>query len=547
MNAPDTAKQALIGAGTLYEAANMQCPADSLFDEGWPELQPLPPKYPAPPQMDPDVLPSTLAPYVADCAARMQIPAEMIATPLIVALGSVLGKKAAAQPKGNDPSWYEYGSFWSATVAPPGFLKSPSIAAGTRHIQELDDAAMRRYGLLRIEWESDERVRKLEAEKRLSDAKKAIGNGDRLAAKLLLDANEDVKPPTRTRYIIQDTTPEARLEILAENPNGCMQLFDEMDTHIAQLRKDGFEAARGQELQFFDGKQDYTTDRIKRGSSVAEGPRLSMNGGLQPAKIEKYLRDIKNGGNDDGYIQRVLQLGIQPSFSADYTLTDSEPNHEADEQVRAIFKAADDMPLVRDELTGRIKPRILKFNAEAQALFNTFLVNLENRIRSGKIGGAMMASHAGKYRGTLPKLALLLALAENPAAVSINKVAFDRAYALLNFYLAHAKRIYAVETRGDIVSAHELLARIKKGQVSDGFNPRDDVMRREWAGLTKAGETEGAIAVLVAHGYLREVVTETHGRPRRLLVIHPDLLPDKSDKTSVHGEGAKPPLLSGAP
>jgi hypothetical protein len=297
------------------------------------------------------------------------------------------------------------------------------------------------------------------------------------------------------------------------------------------LKRDGHEASRAQELQFHDGKQDYATDRIKRGSSVAEAPRMSLYGSLQPAKVEKYLRDLKRGGNDDGYFQRLTQLGIWPTFDSSYTLTDVIPDTQAEEQARAIFKAVDAMPLERDPLTGRITPKILKFDAAAQTQFDKFLIDLENRIRQARVGGPLMASHVGKYRGTLPKLALVIALAENPAAICINANAFARAQRLLKFFHEHAKRIYAVESRSDIVSAHELLARIRKGQVANEFAPRD-VQRREWDGLTTSAEMEGAVAILKEHGYLREKIVATDGRSRRMLLIHPDVLPTKVVKAA---------------
>lgn len=497
----------------------------------WPDTRELPPKYPAPPSINTANLPTTLAPYVDDSSARLQVSPEMIAVPVLVSFGSVIGKKFVVQPKANDLSWTESPTFWAANVAPPAFLKSPSQDAGSRFIREMESKAMLEHGAEMVKWASESRVRKLQIETENSEAKKLVKQGDLAGAQKLLDSVAEITPPVRVRFIIQDTTPEARLDILAENPNGVMQLSDELDGHIATLKREGHEASRAQELQFHDGKQDYATDRIKRGSSVAEAPRMSLYGSLQPAKVEKYLRDLKRGGNDDGYFQRLTQLGIWPTFDSNYTLTDVVPDAQAEEQARAVFKAVDAMPLERDPLTGRITPKILKFDAAAQAHFNKFLIDLENRIRQGRVGGPLMASHVGKYRGTLPKLALVIALAENPAATCINANAFARAQRLLKFFHEHAKRIYAVESRSDIVSAHELLGRIRKGQVANEFATRD-VQRREWDGLTTSAEMEGAVAILREHGYLREEIVSTEGRSRRILLIHPDVLPTKTGKAA---------------
>jgi hypothetical protein len=159
-----------------------------------------------------------------------------------------------------------------------------------------------------------------------------------------------------------------------------------------------------------------------------------------------------------------------------------------------------------------------------------FLVALENKLRSGGISNPVIAAHFGKYRGTLPKLALILALAEDPFATSISLEAYRQALNLLLFYKEHAKRIYGVVLRSDLVAAYELLDRIKKGQLVDGFNPRDDIQRKEWQGLRTSGEVEAAIELLVKHNHLQVIEEATNGRPKRMVRIHPDLLRQKGAK-----------------
>ena len=509
-----------------YAHQNIQ--TDMAAPDQWEEAAPreLPPKYPTPPKLDCELLPYTLANYVKSCALQMQVPPEMIATPLIISLGSLIGKKLAIQPKQNDSNWSEYPNLWGVAILPPAMLKSPALMAGTRFLQKLENESLLKFANQIQMWESDERVRKLEAHQNEKDAKTALNNKDREQAKRLLDANAEIKPPSRERFIIQDATPEARLDILTVNPNGCMLIRDELDGHISQLKRDGYESARAQELQFFDGKQDYANDRIKRGSSIAESPRMALFGNLQPAKIEKYLRELKNGGNDDGYIQRLLQLGIQPAIDSEYRLVDTHPNKEAEAQVAAIFQAANDLPLERHPLTKRIAPRVLKFDSEAQDIFNMQLTALETKLRSDQMR-PLHAGHVGKYRGTLPKLALIIAFAENPAATVINANALNMAIALLSFYSQHARRIYAVENRSNTILAHELLKHIQRGTLKNEFNIRDDITRKGWEGLTIASEVEGGLGVLVKYGYIQEITVQTDGRPRKVFVIRPSVTPKK--------------------
>jgi putative DNA primase/helicase len=522
-NVPPRSEEVVLDRARRYATTDTHAPTPS----DWPALTPLPPKYLNPPKLDTSILPAALAEYVNDAAARMQVPPEMIATPLVISLGSVLGKLLAVQPMQRNNDWTEYPNLWGVGILPPAMLKSPAMAAGALFIQKLEETAQSAHALAMAVWESDDRVRKLEIDNLQGQAKGLVKSGDRAGARRLLDSVQAIKPPIRKRYVLQDTTPEARLDILTDNPNGCMLVQDELDGHMAQLRRDGYETSRAQELQFYDGKQDYASDRIKRGSSIAEAPRMAMYGNLQPAKVEKYLRDLKQGGNDDGYVQRLFQLGIQPTIDAAYVLTDRKPDKLAEARVKQLFDAAASMVPVRDILHGRLQPKVLQFTADAQEVFNTFLTELEGTLRAGKLSPTQ-AGHVGKYRGTLPKLALLMAYAEDPHATCIDVLALDRAQRLLAFYQSHARRIYAVDTRGAVVSAHELLARIRKGSVPDGFNPRDDVLRREWDGLAKSAELEEALALLVKHGYLKDTETPTAGRARRAIWIHPDY-PTKGD------------------
>ena len=493
----------------------------------WADLQPLPPKFRPAPAMNPDILPPSIAGYVSDCAKRMRIPAEMIATPMLVALGSVFGKKVCVQPRGKDPTWIEYPNLWGASILPPAMLKSPSLNAAMKFISEIETKAQREHAKDMAEWDSEERVRKLDIKLQEAKAKIALKSGDRMGARQQLDRINEVKPPVRKRYLISDATPEARLEILCDNPNGVLLLRDELDGHIAQLKKDGYENARAQELQFFDGHQDYSDDRIKRGSHIAEGPRMALYGNLQPAKIEKYLMEMHKGGSDDGYLQRMLQMAVQPTIAEEFELLDTRPDLGAEELARKLFQAANSMSLNRHPLTRRVQPRVLKFEPKAQEECDQFLVALENKLRSGGIRNPAIAAHVGKYRGTLPKLALIMALAENPNATSISLTAFRQALELLIFYREHAKRIYAGVMRYELVSAYELLDRIKKGQLHDGFNPREDIQRRDWPKLHSSGEIEAAIELLEQHGYVKLVEEHTKGRPKRIVRIHPELIRQK--------------------
>lgn len=122
--------------------------------------------------------------------------------------------------------------------------------------------------------------------------------------------------------------------------------------------------------------------------------------------------------------------------------------------------------------------------------------------------------------GTLIKLSLICALLENPRSQHIDRQALETALRLVIFYYTHAKRAYMAATRGGVLAAHALLAKIKAGKVPNPFSARDDIYEKKWAGLNTA-ETHEAISILIEHGYLHTEEVLTSGRPRRVYFINP--------------------------
>ncbi|HXW53299.1 MAG TPA: bifunctional DNA primase/polymerase, partial [Myxococcota bacterium] len=81
-------------------------------------------------------LPKTLIPWASDITQRMQVPLEFVCGPLVIAAGSVIGRKAAIRPLIHDP-WLVYPNLWGFLVAPPGSMKSPAIAEALKALENL--------------------------------------------------------------------------------------------------------------------------------------------------------------------------------------------------------------------------------------------------------------------------------------------------------------------------------------------------------------------------------------------------------------------------
>jgi hypothetical protein len=92
----------------------------------WQEPKPLPNSLLPVKAFDLDLLPATIAPWVADIAERMQCPLDFVAVPALVALGAVIGRRVGVRPQ-RRTDWIEVPNLWACIVGRPGMLKSPAM------------------------------------------------------------------------------------------------------------------------------------------------------------------------------------------------------------------------------------------------------------------------------------------------------------------------------------------------------------------------------------------------------------------------------------
>ena len=102
----------------------------------------------------------------------------------------------------------------------------------------------------------------------------------------------------------------------------------------------------------------------------------------------------------------------------------------------------------------------------------------------------------------------------------------DRTAALLairwcEYLETHARRLYASEEDASKESAQALLTRIKKGDLLNGFSPRDVYHGRHWSKLDSVEKVNNAIKVLEDLGWVRSESVKTPGRPAIKIYVHP--------------------------
>ena len=485
----------------------------------WPDPMPLPDALPPVSAFDFDLLPKTLRPWIQDIAERVQCPPDFPAVGAMISLAAVVGRKIGIRPKRQD-DWLEVPNLWGAIVGRPGVMKSPALRESMRPLARLEAQAREGFEDALTAWQRTRELHKLKREADRSNVIKAYKNKKTIDTDALTDEFFEDEPQAR-RYVVNDCSVEALGVILQGNPNGTLAYRDELIGLLKSLDKEGNEGARGFFLSAWSGIDSYTFDRIGRGLNMRiEACCLSLLGSIQPSIIGGYLRQAVAGGGGDGLLSR-FQLLVWPDISGEWRDVDRWPDTEAKAKAYATFERLDTLdPAGIGATLEEGSVPFLRFDADAQALFSEWRADFEHRIRSGN-DHAAFESHLSKYRKLVPGLALLIHLADDdkPAA-AIGETALLKALAWAEFLESHARRAYASVTQAEVEGARALLHRIRRGEVSNPFVPRD-VYLRHWACLSKPEEVHEAVRLLADLDYLRKEEQATGGRPKGVIWINP--------------------------
>ena len=501
---------------------------DAPFSKLWGQPIPLPSGLPPVDPFVEDLLPATLRAWVMDIAHRMQCPADFTAVGALVALSSLIGARAVIQPKARD-DWQVVPNLWGMTVGRPGVKKSPALGEVLKPMGRLQAKASEDFTAVHNAWVADTKLAAVLDAANEKAAKKIAANNPQGARQLLTPKSKPEEPTVR-RYLVNDATVEKLGELMQQNPWGTLSYRDELYGLLTSLDKQGQEGSRAFYLQSYDGNQGYTFDRIMRGTVHISRVCLAMIGGIQPGRIQEYVRGAVSGGSgDDGLLQR-FGLAVWPDHTGTYTHVDEWPNSSAKELAWQVFQR-----LAALQPTSESEPTVWRFSPAAQKIFVDWLVPFENELRGDTLHPAMV-SHLAKYRKLIPALALIFAMVDTPdSGGEIHEPELSRALAWGRYLRTHANRLYAAGVAPETTNAASLMAKIKAntrgGQDAmalTSFTPRQ-IVQKGWAGLGDTDAVRKAADLLVDYGWLhREVVQSAdelgRGRNSERYVVHPTLL-----------------------
>ncbi|MBU6207636.1 MAG: DUF3987 domain-containing protein, partial [Alphaproteobacteria bacterium] len=392
----------------------------------WPAPLPIVPSLLPVPAFEPSLLPSALRPWCIDIAARMSVPLDMVAIPALVQAGALIGRRIGIRPEART-DWLEVGNLWGVIVAPPGALKSPVMTDVLKPIKRLEVKAADGNKLAKAEHEARVAISKI-AEK---EAKAAMKDGDTEHAMQIMLQNAVPERPPEKRYIINDCTVEKLGELCADNPDGLLIYRDEVMSLFGELEQSEKISQRGFFLSGWGGQEAYTFDRIGRGTTRIPAVNLSLIGTTQPDRLKRFISENLASLND-GMVQR-LQLLSWPDMLPNWTPCDRQVDAVARENAWKCFEALTNMkPDVvgaeRDPFDDGSGIPFLRFTPDAQQMWNDFRCELESKLRDEDLPPAL-ASHFAKYRGLVPRLALIMHFASEGFGL-VTRVALSRAIEL---------------------------------------------------------------------------------------------------------------------
>jgi putative DNA primase/helicase len=491
----------------------------------WSEPTPLPNGLPPVDKFDAELLPVALRGWVMDIAYRMQCPADFPAVAALVALSSLIGARAVVQPKARD-DWPVVPNLWGIPVGRAGVKKSPALNEALKPLHRLQAREFELWKAAHEAWQLDCKVSAMQIDANEKKAKGLAGK-DPAAARALLEPADLPAEPMARRFIVNDATVEKLGELMQHNEWGTLGYRDELYGLLTGLDKPGQEGLRAFYLQSYDGNQSYTFGRIMRGTVHIPRVCLAMIGGIQPGRIQEYVRAAVAGGSgDDGLLQR-FGLAVWPDVTGEFVHVDQWPDTLARQTAWAVFDR-----LAELQPASETEPVVWRFDDAAQALFVEWLVPFEMELRGDDLHPAMV-SHLSKYRKLIPALALVLALIDTPDSGGvIHEGELLRALAWGEYLRSHANRLYAAAVTPETTDAATLLARIRSGKLTDrdgvlldSFTPRQ-VALKGWAGLGTPEAVRKAADVLVDYDWLRRDVVQSaealgRGRPSERYTVNP--------------------------
>lgn len=376
-----------------------------------------------------DALPEPVRTYVTQGAASIGCDVSFLAVPMLAGLASAIGNTRRIALK---RSWTEPAIIWAAIVGESGTAKSPALEMALRPIRSRQHKAMREHARAIKEWETEHA--RWEAD--LATWKKTTAKSDKL------DPPPEPLQPTCERTWIDDTTIEALVSRLQENPRGLLMVRDELAGWFNFDRyaggKGGGDAAKW--LEVFGGRA-LIVDRKTSGTEYVPSASVSIAGGIQP---ETLRRALGKEHRDSGLAARLL-FASPPRRPKRWTEDDVSEDIEL--ALSAVFEQLYSLKADIND-SGDLVPRLLHLTLSAKRVWVSF-VNEHGAEQADRVGEE--AAAWSKLEGYAARFALVIHLTRVAAGDgtikdhdTIDEASVGAGVNLVRWFAHEAERVYAL-------------------------------------------------------------------------------------------------------
>ncbi len=468
-------------------------------------------------------LPEWLSAYVLGVTEAMQTPVDLAALLGLAVVALACAKRVRMQVRDD---WFEPTNIYVVIALKSGEGKSPIFRAMLKPVFDHELAAAAAVAA-EIATAQEQVACLAERQKVLRTKAGKTGNPeDRAAAEAIAVEMRSIKVPVEPRLLLTDATPEAMARRLSEQ-GGRIGLFSAEAGPFENLAGRYSNGRSNLEIVLAAHSGDhYTVDRIGSESFVLDAPALTVALTVQPSVISGLARkpDFRGRGLLARFFYSLPISRVGMRVAEPETIPPSAKLAYERVMVRLLTCPAHEAGEPSDS------PCTLVLAEDAGAMLIDLKRAIEPRLGDGGDLSAI-ADWANKLTGAVARIAGILHVAEHADrdasefSATVTGSTMTKAIDVGHYLLAHAVAAFAVMAADPAVDdARHVLAWLERRK------PRTvcvrDLYRAMEAQFPKAEAIEPALALLVDHGYLRQVETPAgrNGRPPSPKYdVHPDI------------------------
>ncbi len=451
-----------------------------------------------------------LASFVEALATATQTPPDLGGMLALSALATAAGGRVEVEPR---PGWREPVNLFTAVALPPGNRKSGVFAEITKPLHDYERSAVEQLAPVISEAALAKKVAVERAEKAQAAAGKAPADQAREAlieARQLVQEAEALQVPMPPRMLADDVTPEALVSLLAAyermailSPEGGV--FQMMAGRYSQA---GVGPPLDAYLKGHSGDQ-IRVDRKGREPEFAQHPALTLGLAVQPDVLHSIADQPAFRGR--GLLARFLYAVPESTVGRRQVGAPAVP-----EQVRSHYHG--EMRALCASMADLAEPATVVFGGKADRLLLDFEGDLEPRLGDeGNLGH--IADWGSKLAGAVVRMAGLLHLAEYLREGWARPVKAETVVAsieIAEYLIEHALAVFDAMGADPALSDARYVLNWLERHPCECFTIRDLHVALPRGRFAKVANLEPALAVLQAHGYIRQQpLKETKGPGRK--------------------------------